>query len=266
MFSKILQKMRKRLSSKGITLLDAIEWAKTDVKFDLITAFNLLDRSVFGGNCRQTAFEHFSATKKRRASFSHYNPKKLLEDLWNVAHRSKCRVIVSLVLPVSYYVEFHPNGNGTRPDNYLNVPGGTYADQVHYMIANVFVPSGFKVIKWTRLPYLCEGDMNSVSLKNYLLVVSWSPNFWLCLKPFYFTVCLLSPGWYVPSGANWNGFDGHKTSKASRDSQRRSECHPTDVWTKQKRRRGQHWSSDNFHSLHSQRSLKLNNTLKRVAW
>lgn len=133
--TELSPKMRKRLSSKGFIVLDALEWANTDVKFDLITAFNLLDR--------------------------HYSPKKLLQDLWNVSHRSNCHVIVSLVLPVSHYVEFNPNGKSTRPDNYLNVQGRTYADHVHHMIVNVFKPANFEVVRWTRLPYLCEGDMNN---------------------------------------------------------------------------------------------------------
>ncbi|CAI2356805.1 unnamed protein product [Caenorhabditis sp. 36 PRJEB53466] len=131
--TELSSKMRKRLSSKGFALVDAVEWANTDVKFDLITAFNLLDR--------------------------HYSPSKLLQDLWNVAHRSNCNVIVSLVLPVSHYVEFNPNGTSTRPENFLNVQGRLYADHVHQMIINVFTPANFEVVRWTRLPYLCEGDM-----------------------------------------------------------------------------------------------------------
>ncbi|CAO4385423.1 unnamed protein product [Caenorhabditis nigoni] len=133
--TELSPKMRKRLASKGYTVLDALEWANTDVKFDLITAFNLLDR--------------------------HYSPSKLLQDLWNVSHRSNCHVIVSLVLPVSHYVEFNPNGSSTRPDSYLNVQGRTYADHVHHMIVNVFKAANFEVVRWTRLPYLCEGDMNN---------------------------------------------------------------------------------------------------------
>ncbi|CCD68816.1 DREV methyltransferase [Caenorhabditis elegans] len=133
--TELSSKMRNRLSWKGYNVLSALEWAETDVKFDLVTAFNLLDR--------------------------HYSPGKLLNDLWNVARRSNCNVIVSLVLPVSHYVEFNPNGRSTRPDNYLNVAGRTYADHVHHMIVNVFKPANFEVLRWTRLPYLCEGDMNN---------------------------------------------------------------------------------------------------------
>uniref|UniRef100_A0A1I7TAZ2 DREV methyltransferase n=1 Tax=Caenorhabditis tropicalis TaxID=1561998 RepID=A0A1I7TAZ2_9PELO len=133
--TELSPKMRNRLVSKGYTVLDALEWANTDVKFNLITAFNLLDR--------------------------HYSPGALLQDLWKVSHRSNCLVIVSLVLPVSHYVEFNPNGTGTRPDKFLNVQGRTYADHVHHMIVNVFKPANFEVVKWTRLPYLCEGDMNN---------------------------------------------------------------------------------------------------------
>lgn len=135
--TELSPKMRNRLASKGYKVLDALEWAKTDVKFDLITAFNLLDR--------------------------HYSPGKLLEDLWTVAHRSNCNVVVSLVLPVNHYVEFNPNGKSTRPDKFLNVQGRTYAEHVHHMIFNVFKPANFEVIRWTRLPYLCEGDMNNAA-------------------------------------------------------------------------------------------------------
>ncbi|CAI5455577.1 unnamed protein product [Caenorhabditis angaria] len=132
--TELSSRMRKRLSSKGYKVLDALTWDQTDIQFDLITAFNLLDR--------------------------HYSPQKLLNDLWRVSSRSKCRVIISLVLPVNHYVEFNPNGKSTRPDQFLKVQGKTYADHVHYMITNEFEPAKFRVVKWTRLPYLCEGDMN----------------------------------------------------------------------------------------------------------
>ncbi|CAB3400045.1 unnamed protein product [Caenorhabditis bovis] len=133
--TELSKSMRRRLTSKGYKLLNAVDWATTDEKFDLITAFNLLDR--------------------------HYSPRKLLRDLWKKSHESNCYVVLSLVLPISHYVEFNPIGTGTWPDAFLNVRGRTYTEHLETLIVNEIIPANFEVIRWTRLPYLCEGDMHN---------------------------------------------------------------------------------------------------------
>ncbi|CAL2050181.1 unnamed protein product [Caenorhabditis brenneri] len=131
--TELSPKMRNRLTSKGYTILDALEWANVEgIRFDLITAFNLIDR--------------------------HYSPTTLLDDLYRASTRSNCPVIVSLVLPVIHYVEYNPSGKSTDPDKLMQIYGQTYSEQAHSMIVNVFQPAGFEVVRWTRLPYLCEGE------------------------------------------------------------------------------------------------------------
>ena len=41
----------------------------------------------------------------------------------------------------------------------LNITGSTFEDQVMYLVEAVFRPAGFVVEAFTRLPYLCEGDL-----------------------------------------------------------------------------------------------------------
>ena len=47
-------------------------------------------------------------------------------------------------------------------DNHLRVIGRTYEAHVNTLVSNVFEPAGFKLHRWTKLPYLCEGDMQKV--------------------------------------------------------------------------------------------------------
>lgn len=45
------------------------------------------------------------------------------------------------------------------PGQRLPITGVTFEEQVCSTIHDVFEPSGFNVLCWTRLPYLCEGDL-----------------------------------------------------------------------------------------------------------
>lgn len=47
-----------------------------------------------------------------------------------------------------------------NPTQYLPIFGDTFEDQVNSMIHDVLQPAGFVVKHWTRLPYLCEGDLS----------------------------------------------------------------------------------------------------------
>lgn len=46
------------------------------------------------------------------------------------------------------------------PEQRLPITGETFEEQVSSVIHNVFEPSGFNVLCWTKLPYLCEGDLS----------------------------------------------------------------------------------------------------------
>ena len=70
--------------------------------------------------------------------------------------------IVALVLPWCPFVE-----NGTKqdvPSEDLNMDGGrckarnSFEEAVNTIIDNVFLPHGYNVKAWTRLPYICAGD------------------------------------------------------------------------------------------------------------
>lgn len=43
--------------------------------------------------------------------------------------------------------------------------GETLEEQASSLVEQVFIPSGFELIRWGKLPYLCEGDQNRVSFK-----------------------------------------------------------------------------------------------------
>ncbi|KAI1730961.1 DREV methyltransferase domain-containing protein [Ditylenchus destructor] len=125
--------MEWRLAQKGFTVLAIDKW-KNGGPYNLITALNLLDR--------------------------HFNPTELLADLHEVASESNCLVMLSIVLPVRPYVEFNPNRTGsTQQLSSISVSGVRFEDHVNTLIRNTFQPAGFEVVRWTKLPYLCEGDM-----------------------------------------------------------------------------------------------------------
>uniref|UniRef100_A0A914D2D8 DREV methyltransferase n=1 Tax=Acrobeloides nanus TaxID=290746 RepID=A0A914D2D8_9BILA len=124
--------MQWRLKQHGFKILDIEKWKETG-PYELISVLNLLDR--------------------------HYNPQKLLKELFELSSRSNCMVLLAIVLPVSQYVEFNlKNTSNTYPDNWLPISGTTFEEQVNSIIHDVFEPSNFEIVRWTKLPYLCEGD------------------------------------------------------------------------------------------------------------
>ena len=45
------------------------------------------------------------------------------------------------------------------PSELITVKGSSWEEQAASLVSDVFLPAGFKVEKFTRLPYLCEGDI-----------------------------------------------------------------------------------------------------------
>ena len=72
-----------RLEQKGFRVLPKDAWQQRG-PFNLISALNLLDRF--------------------------YDPFKLLADIHAVALRDDALVLIAIVLPLTQYVEFHPDG------------------------------------------------------------------------------------------------------------------------------------------------------------
>ena len=46
-----------------------------------------------------------------------------------------------------------------QPSEFITVNGGSWEEQVHSLVKDVFEPFGFNVESFTRIPYLCEGDL-----------------------------------------------------------------------------------------------------------
>lgn len=132
--TEMSQVMEWRLHHKNFILEDVEAWSSSLLKFDLISVLNLLDR--------------------------HYNPRKLLKDVHLAALRSNCSVLIAVALPIDQYVEFHPSKRTNRADVKLKIEGNTIEQQASSLVENEFIPVGFKVVRWTKLPYLCEGDFN----------------------------------------------------------------------------------------------------------
>ncbi|KHJ94828.1 DREV methyltransferase [Oesophagostomum dentatum] len=74
----------------------------------------------------------------------HYNPRKLLLELHDYC--------VTLKLLRS---------NGCCSTfMWLKTEGRTFEEHASSLVENEFIPAGFELVKWTKLPYLCEGDFN----------------------------------------------------------------------------------------------------------
>ncbi|RWS26118.1 methyltransferase-like protein 9 isoform X3 [Leptotrombidium deliense] len=117
--------MRRILTKRGYSVLDAYHWHKESMNFDLICCLNLLDR------CDR--------------------PLTMLQRI-----RSKLKpngiVLLAVVFPFSQYVE--SSANKHKATESLPITGQTLEEQLVSFHDNVIVPSGFEVVKWTKLPYL----------------------------------------------------------------------------------------------------------------
>lgn len=69
------------------------------------------------------------------------------------------KLIIALVLPFSSYVETGER-NDHKPVETLPITGKKFEQQAQSFVTNVLEPNGFKLIRWSRVPYLCEGDIN----------------------------------------------------------------------------------------------------------
>lgn len=97
--------------------------------YDVICALNLLDR------CSK--------------------PLTLLDQMKS-ALKPGGRILLALVWPFRPYVESNADH---RPEEELLIQGQSYEEQVTSLIRSVLIPRGFKVLGWSKVPYLCEGDL-----------------------------------------------------------------------------------------------------------
>ncbi|CAL1526379.1 unnamed protein product [Lymnaea stagnalis] len=122
--------MVRRLQAEGFKVLGVDEWSSTGLKFDLISCLNLLDR------CDK--------------------PVTLLAEIKKSLKPGTGRLLVAVVIPFKPYVEFDSKTH--QPTEYIHVKGSNFEEQVQHF-DSIFKQSGFEVEKFTRLPYLCEGDL-----------------------------------------------------------------------------------------------------------
>lgn len=153
--TEVSRTMQWRLRRRGYTLLpvmdpytvagnkDDARTAPEDVSsdgsrrlFDVIACSNVLDRTD----------KPLTLLREMRASLK---PDGLL--------------ILSVVLPWCPFVEFGTQQR--RPSETLPMEGGecckgaSYEASLERLVLNVLQPVGFEVVRWTRLPYLCEGNL-----------------------------------------------------------------------------------------------------------
>ncbi|XP_015123056.1 methyltransferase-like protein 9 [Diachasma alloeum] len=122
--------MRWALAKRKFTVLDVDKWDRA-APFNVILCLNLLDR------CDR--------------------PSTLLRQL-RAALAPGGRLVIALVLPFSPYVEVGERGDH-KPSEYLPIKGTGLEGQIAGLVDRVFGPIGLKCLAWSKLPYLCEGDM-----------------------------------------------------------------------------------------------------------
>ncbi|XP_054723233.1 protein-L-histidine N-pros-methyltransferase-like [Uloborus diversus] len=126
--------MRRILAAKNFRVLDIDNWhdpGEGPRYFDVISCLNLLDR------CDR--------------------PITLLQQIRNKLNPDSGLLILAVVLPLNQYVE---SGEDHQPAEKIQVEGKTLEEQASSLAQSLFVESGFQVLRWTRLPYLCEGDLD----------------------------------------------------------------------------------------------------------
>ncbi|XP_053695725.1 protein-L-histidine N-pros-methyltransferase [Sabethes cyaneus] len=122
--------MRSRLSQKQIFVMDDINHM-SDV--DIVSCLNVLDRCI--------------------------DPHQILHDIYNVLAPNG-RLLLALVLPYSHYVEKNSSHLPLKPlmEHWPTSQCLPIEREIEYFfeaLENV----GFKIVVWTKAPYLCEGDL-----------------------------------------------------------------------------------------------------------
>ncbi|XP_023329764.1 methyltransferase-like protein 9 isoform X2 [Eurytemora carolleeae] len=135
--------MRKILKSNGIQVLEVEHWAEQG-PFDLISCLNLLDRAD--------------------------NPETILQAI-KASLKPQGLLLIALVLPFRPYVELNVKEKN-KPSQLLDIHGDTTEQQIVSAV-EVLRRAGFDLVRWSRVPYLCEGDLNQpiYHLTDFILVL-----------------------------------------------------------------------------------------------
>ncbi|KAK4474728.1 hypothetical protein MN116_001853 [Schistosoma mekongi] len=145
--------MRWRLSKHGFSILDVDSWKliskqldtpEVPSHFDVISCLNLLDRCTA--------------------------PITLLKRINQALKPITGILILGIVLPLKQYVE---TTHDQRPNEILDiVDSELWEVQLSSLIKNILIPANFNILRWTRLPYLCEGDfLKSFYYLNEIILV-----------------------------------------------------------------------------------------------
>lgn len=141
--TEVSPSMRWRLQQRGFTVVDHTDpfhdppHSSRRAYYDLITCFNLLDRID--------------------------TPMTLLREMHASLTPETGRAVLAVVLPWCPFVE--DGARQKRPRELLPMRGGeccrgaSYEQSLQTLVQNVLEPIGFTVVRWTRLPYLCEGNL-----------------------------------------------------------------------------------------------------------
>ena len=81
----------------------------------------------------------------------------MLADIHHSLRQSNGLLLLAVVFPLYQYVEYKSHH---QPDQVLPVEGNTFEHQIASFHDNVLKPAGFELIRWTKLPYLCEGNID----------------------------------------------------------------------------------------------------------
>lgn len=65
-------------------------------------------------------------------------------------------ILIALVWPFRPYVESTADH---RPEEVLAIQGPSMEEQLTSLVRLVLRPKGFRVLAWSKVPYLCEGDL-----------------------------------------------------------------------------------------------------------
>lgn len=170
--TEMSQPMQWRLKQKGYKIFDVNNWdtqliesesnqsPNNVLKYDAIACLNLLDR------CDE--------------------PITLLKQMKN-ALKSDGLLIIALVLPYKPFVEYNKDNRPYEDlmsikDSSLTCRNQSMYNgkmlnkinfQIHFLVEEVFEPLGFELLKLTRLPYLCEGNMEQsfYFLHDYVFIL-----------------------------------------------------------------------------------------------
>ena len=142
-----------RLKEKGINCIHSSDISSLPPsKFDVVSCLNVLDRCA----C----------------------PVSLLHDIKRRMSPGTGRALLAVVLPFQPFVEAGALGRTLQPKEALGLgPAMGWEESVNRLATTVLQPAGLEIEKLARVPYLCQGDMDTpfYSLDDAVLVLRAAP-------------------------------------------------------------------------------------------